>query len=543
MLGGNQHEHSDSTPGVRQSIEEETTRRISAQFATEGAALTTIDLKRYFPALESAQLVSDTPGSTLEGATLSLSHPTPLHEEVAVEVVNEQRGVITERFWYAVQPASTPAYPIGVSSNGRYLVDRTGAPVVINGDAAWELPTNRTKEEATTYHQDRQAKGFTAGIWRIITTRFTDQDPPYENAYEEPPFSSEVRGALDFTDVNDAYWQHVDWCFREAYAHGYLVFAAPAYVGFNNGGQGWTEAMIANKPGRMRAYGEWLAERYAGYPNIIWVAGGDSDLGSEANAHNAMMEGIVAGETHAIGEMRHLVTAKSKRGRSALDDYNYPWLTLNATYSKTTSTSSETNNDYFNRSPIVPTIYIEGWYENEHDMTARQLRRQYYWALLEGAAGHIYGNCPVWSFGETPNFCDDPDVGVETSYDSPGAEDVRHLSALLDVRTLLVDGGAYMGVDTGRLVIRGKWRLGQENYVSARYNGRTAVIYLPEEKTITVDLAQLSDVVGEVRAAWYDPDTGTTTLMDDTFSSSSGRDFRRPVQEIGFCCSTTRRSM
>jgi hypothetical protein len=449
---------------------------------------------------------------TISGTTLTLASGRPLHAEVVIEASGGGK-TLTERFWYVVQPSDAPAYPLSVSANQRYLVDKEGEPVIIHGDAAWELPTNRTKEEATRYFRDRREKGFTAGIWRIITTTFTNQAPGYKNVYEESPFSSTVNGELDFTDPNAAYWAHIDWCFREAYRHGQLIFASPAYIGYSNGEEGWTDALIANGAQRMNTYGEWLGTRYANYPNIIWVTGGDSDLEDEVEEHNAMVEGIAAGETNTAGEIVHLVTAKSKRGQSAVDDYGSSWLTLNSTYSKGTYTSSETNIDYFERSPVMPTFYVEGWYENEHGMTARQLRRQYYWALLEGASGHIYGNCPVWNFGGARYFCDDPDAGVEASYDSPGAQDASYLAALLQVRTLLFDGGAYMHVDTGDLVIREKGEPGTSDYVPARYNGRVAVAYFPKRKSITVDLSQLSAVTGRVRAAWYNPDEGTSTTI------------------------------
>jgi len=500
---------------------------IPTQFGTEGEGSTTIDLNQYFSGLESAQVVSGPSGVSISGTTLTLSHNSPLHEEVVIEAVGGGETV-TERFWYAVQPNDAPAYPLSESSNNRYLIDSGGSPVIIHGDAAWELPTNRTKAEATTYFQNRQAKGFTANIWRLITRNHTDQTPKYNNKEDDvSPFDSIINGdKLDFTDPNETYWSHVDWCFREAYKYGILVFATPGYVG--GSANSLEDDMIATGTNGMEWYGVWVGERYARYPNIVWVAGGDDNLDADHEAeHNAMMNGIELGESNVTGAVVHLITAKSKRGNSALDDYDYDYLTLNSTYSKTTSTSSETHNDYFNRSPVMPTVYIEGWYENEHGMTMRQLRQQYYWTLLEGASGHFYGNCPVWSFGGATYFCDDGNVDVEASYDSPGAEDASHLSALLLVRTLLVDGGQYMEVDVGDLVTGGKGGLGQSNYVPARYNGRVAVIYMPQQKTITVDLAQLDAVTGDVRAAWYDPREGTSSTIG-FFANTSARDFSAP---------------
>ena len=46
----------------------------------------------------------------------------------------------------------------------------------------------------------------------------------------------------------------------------------------------------------------------------------------------------------------------------------------------------------------MPYILMESAYENEHDVSTRQLRTQAYHALLSGATGHIFGNNPIWHF-------------------------------------------------------------------------------------------------------------------------------------------------
>jgi hypothetical protein len=44
----------------------------------------------------------------------------------------------------------------------------------------------------------------------------------------------------------------------------------------------------------------------------------------------------------------------------------------------------------------MPYILIEGVYENEQEATGRRLRMQAYQAVLLGAAGHVFGNNPIW---------------------------------------------------------------------------------------------------------------------------------------------------
>ncbi|MCI0401178.1 MAG: DUF4038 domain-containing protein [Gammaproteobacteria bacterium] len=54
------------------------------------------------------------------------------------------------------------------SDDGRYLVDQTGKPFFINGDAPWSLITGLTKSEAELYLNDRHQRGFNAIIVNLI---------------------------------------------------------------------------------------------------------------------------------------------------------------------------------------------------------------------------------------------------------------------------------------------------------------------------------------------------------------------------------------
>ena len=58
---------------------------------------------------------------------------------------------------------SSPAYPLKVSSNRRYLVDQNNTPFLIAGDVPQALVvTMASTAEAAVYFDDRQAHGFNA---------------------------------------------------------------------------------------------------------------------------------------------------------------------------------------------------------------------------------------------------------------------------------------------------------------------------------------------------------------------------------------------
>lgn len=57
-------------------------------------------------------------------------------------------------------PARLPAYPLRLSANHRYLVDRNNKPFLIVGDTPQDLMSRLTEKEADRYFADREAHGF-----------------------------------------------------------------------------------------------------------------------------------------------------------------------------------------------------------------------------------------------------------------------------------------------------------------------------------------------------------------------------------------------
>jgi hypothetical protein len=146
----------------------------------------------------------------------------------------------------------------------------------------------------------------------------------------------------------------------------------------------------------------------------------------------------------------------------------------------------------------LPLVLGESQYEGgggNDDGTPAQVRRQAYWALLSGAAGHAYGS-GVYAFP----------ANWRARLRAPGAEQMRHVAALFaglpwwrltpDVRheTLVAGYGAY----------------GRADYVVAAVTGdRTLLVaYLPVRRAVAVDLSRLAGAAATVR--WFDPRTGAT---------------------------------
>ncbi len=126
------------------------------------------------------------------------------------------------------------------------------------------------------------------------------------------------------------------------------------------------------------------------------------------------------------------------------------------------------------RSPM-PFFLIEALYEN---MGADEsvVRRQAYQAVLSGGAGHIMGNQPIWSFSK----------GWQTALDSAGARTLTYLRTLFDsLWTLAPDVG-------NTLLTSGVGSDGSRAVAARGGSGALAVVYTPDVRTLTVNMAQLA---------------------------------------------------
>ena len=88
-----------------------------------------------------------------------------------------------------------------VSANQRYLVDgKTGAPVFILADTAWNLGSLRL-EEVDTYLQSRADHGFNTVMFALNFAPQAEEN----NAYGQPAYIG-----VEKTELNPAYFEYCD---------------------------------------------------------------------------------------------------------------------------------------------------------------------------------------------------------------------------------------------------------------------------------------------------------------------------------------------
>jgi len=394
-------------------------------------------------------------------------------------------------------PAAGP-YPVRIGPDHRHLVDQSGKPFLIQGDAPWSLISGLTTEEAELYLDTRRRQGFNSIIVNLIEHKFRGP----VNRYGDGPFATPG----DFSKPNEKYFEHADRIIHMAAERGMQVFLAPIYLGYIGTDEGWIEETLANGPEKCREWGRYVGKRYRDFDNLVWLIGGDRNPDKAREDVDAIVAGIKEFDN------RHVFTAHCHPENSAIDQYrNDGWLELNSTY--TYGIVHRMLLADYNRKPAMPFFLTESTYEGEHNASAVQIRRQAYWAILCGATGQFMGNRPVWLF----------DPGWQAALNSTGAQDMTRWGELFRSRPwyelvpdekheVVVDGlGEFRGLD----------------YLAAARapDGGTVIAYMPTARTITVDM---SKVAGKrAKGSWFNPRTGKWDSAQDSHAEGK-RQFTPP---------------
>jgi len=375
------------------------------------------------------------------------------------------------------------SFPIRSAPEALHLVDAEGKPFFLHGDTAWSLIAQLSYEDAELYLRDRKARGFNAILVNLLEHRFASRAPA--NLAGDKPF---LEGG-DYTRPNERYFAHADRVLKLACDLGMLVLLAPSYAGYGGGGEGWYQSMELAGRDAMRSYGEYLGRRYGGLDNIIWVHGGDYDPPNRGLVV-AMVQGINEYDENAVH------TAHGAPGTSAKSYWEGArWLTINTVY--TYDSVKQVTLVERKLRGTLPFILIEGKYENEHETGAYGVRVQAYEALLGGAAGHLYGNNPIWHFDGPGIF--PIEISWQDALDSPGARSMHVMQKIVS------------GLEWWRLQPDTSNRLApphEDVSVALTDDGSAALLYFRWPEPLQLNLDVFDGPM--VQAKWIDPTTGTS---------------------------------
>ena len=412
-----------------------------------------------------------------------------------------------------------------VSENRRFVVCEDGSPFFYLGDTAWELFHRLNREEADRYLRNRAAKGFTV-IQAVVLAELDGLGTP--NPYGQRPLE-----ANDPTRPNEKYFEHVDWIVSRAEELGLFVGMLPTWGDKWN--KKWGVGPEIFDPGNAAAYGEWLGRRYKDRA-IIWILGGDRPI--ETDAHRAIIAAMARGLRRG-DEGRHLITLHPTGGQGSAEWFhNEDWLDFNmrqngheANFAPRYAT---TYADY-QRTPVKPVLDGEPIYEDhpiafnakEHGHSiAADVRRPLYWDLFGGAFGHTYGHHSVWQMwapGREP--INGPLLPWFEAIDQPGAGQMQHARRLLESRPFLtrIPDDSVVVASKVATAVPGA---GLKRLVATRDEGGLyAMVYSPCGRPFAVRMNAVSG--SEVRAWWFDPRTGSASLIG-SFANTGEREFVPP---------------
>lgn len=400
----------------------------------------------------------------------------------------------------------TYRFPIKLNGSGyRYLTDQSNKPFFWSGEAAWSLIAQLNNQEVDYYLDDRKEKGFTVIMISLIEHKFCTNPPA--NIYGDQPFTDEA-----FVSPNEKYFEYADYVIRAAAQRNIVVLLGPLYLGYGCRDEGWCAEVKSASPDDLRFWGRYVGKRYKDFSNIVWFVGGDTDPSPVKDKVLEMVKGIREYDTI------HLFTAHNQPESMAVTPWSdESWLSVNNVYSYDSIQYSHYIAAY-KRNPVMPYFQIESAYENEHKSTQQQIRSQAYWAVLSGAMGHVFGNCPIWHFGSYPSWCKLADWKAELN--NQGSVSMYHLQRLFLSRqwhTLIPDS-------EHRILISGYGNWGSTDYITAAAtsDGNTLIAYLPTNRSLTVDMDKIAG--RKSKCWWYNPSNGKAHLIG-TFKNSGTRSF------------------
>ncbi len=388
--------------------------------------------------------------------------------------------------------AAEPEFPLKVSADGRYLVDRAGVPFFYHADTAWQITKRLRPAEVEEYLDRRKAQGFNT----IHVHTFSKEVTPMTNWEGENPFDPPD----DILQPNPKYWRNVDLLIKAAEQRNLLVTMAAIWIRWGGRDQqGWRYQLNESNA---RGYGEFLGKRYRLFKNLIWILGGDANPIEDSKPIADLAAGIKAHAPH------HLITVHNRpEYSSAAFFHTQPWLDINMAYTYA-EVYIHVLGEWNRLAPIKPIILGESGYEEESNDgrggTPWRMRRQAYEAILSGSlGGHAFGHKDIWRM----------DSKWRSALDSPASKQMAH------VKTLFASRPWYTLVpDDSLLTDRGYF--GEQNYVTAAVSEKHkfAIAYFPSNRTVTISK--------EMKGRWFDPVSGK-------FAEARGKALTPPAKNAG----------
>jgi hypothetical protein len=435
-------------------------------------------------------------------------------------------------------PGEAAAPLLNVSSNGRYLATPSNDPFFIVGDTAWSLALSLTETEALQYMQTRAGQGFntifmdTVGLKAIVSGVSTDRNgnAPFNGVLAGGQYDVSTVPAVGDVSTTSAgrYWTHIDNLLNMAKNLGLVVVLDPfdTYCPWfsSDPANFITDGHSVNSVAKLTAYGQFLGQRYASFPNIMWVVGNDYNSNATGNTNiAAVIDGIRQFDTvHTMSLEMNPPNGDPIQafGNATLRSR----LNVNGIYLYNVGPYRANYLAGYNRSDFGPIMNLETGYELNSGIgaTPATVRLGHYVMLLSGSSGDLYGNERVGGAGfgtDAGPFASD----WVAQLNSQGGREMSYFATFLASiawQTLVPDqtGTVFTGVGTPT-DYSGAWAT----------DGTLAVAYKPPTGTSAQSfVVNMSRFTGTVTARWFDPTAGTSSTIGSGLANSGSQTFNSP---------------
>ncbi len=419
-----------------------------------------------------------------------------------------------------IPPLKDYVFPIKASDNGRYLVDQAGTPFLYNANTTWHLINAKSLSEAQNLIDFSASHGVTVIQAMLLPWPGAGWDGYTSHGW---PFHNN-----SFYQPNESYWQHVDAVVNYAATKGVVMCLGMMWTGCC--GEGWHSIMTSKSWDENYAYGQFVANRYKYAANVMYFHGGDS--GGGGDRVDAQGQGIDSVEdAPGYDGYRHMQTRHAAAGTSSSEMHSHAaWLDLTWTYEYWPSYNNlgkwpwEENLKEYDRVPptvskIRPFVIGEAGYVGHSHSNPQISRRQAYWTIFCGGSGHAMGNQPVWHCGRYGENWTDVYQGGTGGISTAHGKDMR---SLWQVWTILSDLDWHELVPDDRVsghvtvVTSGRGTGGDYVAAARATDGELIVAYIPNNRTVTIDMSKLS---GPATAYWANPFNGETAVIADSLNN------------------------
>lgn len=392
------------------------------------------------------------------------------------------------------------------SSNGLYFTKQDDTPVYLNGASTWDLfakcsDYRRLLDSMATHN---------INFLNARAASPTQVGGPTNVLGNNPWVGTQTFASA----LNEPYWLRVDSILQYAQTKNIYIAFYPDYLGFDGDQQGWGVQTASSTTAQMKAYGQALGTRYKDYWNILWVNGGDRD----PTSYKAKLDSMVAG-FKAAGATQ-LWSSRDEPATTIANHWNTTsYIDFNYSYPYWTSPQPVEQVHLFSRTmrrrvPAKPAGLTEAGYEGEHGapvdaqaVTQLELRQQSWGGFLSGGIAYdIFGNCPMWSFGNYTGF--NACTGTwQAALNSQGMINKRILGSVLNAR----NWWNAIPDTSGVVADSGFGTLGNSNYIPTSYTSDSSFImsYFSTQRNLRVKLAYVKG--DSVTISWINPATGAVT--------------------------------